>query len=152
MNAHILLWQSGAALLSILGAIYPMRSTVEMARLIEEHDLGWRRQFQSDLSRLEQYAECGCELLVTDPVTDAPEVWRNPEADRDALSPRRNLWCWPTATPYLEVRRPTFMSLSRPGGNDNVTTGWGRPAGVGWLEPPDSGRIKLVIKTTLSRV
>jgi hypothetical protein len=66
MTAHILLWQSGAALLSILGVIYPMRSTVEIARLIQEHDQGWCHQFLSDLSQLEQYAGCGCELVVTD--------------------------------------------------------------------------------------
>ena len=51
INAHILLWYSGAALLSISGVIYPTRSTVEMARLKEEHDSGWRNQFQSDLSK-----------------------------------------------------------------------------------------------------
>ena len=39
-NAHIVLWNSGTALLSILGVIYPMRSTAEMARLIREHDPG----------------------------------------------------------------------------------------------------------------
>ena len=84
-NAHILLWHSGAALLSILRVIYPMRSTVEMARLIREHDPGWRHDFRSDLDLLEQYAECGCELVVTDSVTDLDELWRNLEADRVAL-------------------------------------------------------------------
>ena len=78
-NAHILLWHSGAALLSILGVVYPMRSTVEMAQLIREHDGGWSHEFQSDLDQLEQYAECGCELLVTDYVRDLPscgDAWR----------------------------------------------------------------------------
>ena len=31
---------TGAALLSILGVVYPMRSVAEMARLIEENDKG----------------------------------------------------------------------------------------------------------------
>ena len=84
-TAHMLLWQSGAALLSILGVLYPMRSTVEMARLLREHDPGWSHEFQSDLERLEQYAECGCELVVTEPVTDFAELWRNLAADREAL-------------------------------------------------------------------
>ena len=55
-----------------------MRSTVEMARLVREHDRGWRHRFQSDLERIEQYAECGCELVVTEPVTNLPELWENP--------------------------------------------------------------------------
>ena len=81
----MLLWHSGAALLSILGVIYPMRSTVEMARLVHEHDGGWSHRFQSDLVRIEQYAECGCELVVTEPLTNLPELWENLEADREAL-------------------------------------------------------------------
>ena len=84
-TAHMLLWQSGVALLSILGVLYPMRSTVEMARLLREHDPGWSYEFQSDLERLEQYAKCGCELVVTEPVTDFAELWRNLAADREAL-------------------------------------------------------------------
>ena len=81
----MLLWQSGVALLSILGVVYPMRSTAEMARLIGEHDRGWSHEFQSDLDRLDQYAECGCELVVTDPVRDLMELWRCLEIDRDAV-------------------------------------------------------------------
>ena len=84
-NAHIVLWHSGAALLSILGVIYPMRSTAEMARLIQEHDPGWRHPFQSDMDQLNQYPECGCELVVTDPVTDLVEVWRSLDTDKDAI-------------------------------------------------------------------
>ena len=84
-SAHKLLWHSGAALLSILGVIYPMRSTVEMARLVHERDGGWSHRFQSDLERIEQYAECGCELVVTGPLTNLPELWENLEADREAL-------------------------------------------------------------------
>ena len=71
--------------LSILGVIYPMRSTVEMARLVQEHDGSWSHRFQSDLVRIEQYAECGCELVVTEPVTNLPELWEDLEADREAL-------------------------------------------------------------------
>ena len=84
-SAHMMLWHSGAALLSILGVIYPMRSTVEMARLVHEHDGSWSHRFQSDLERIEQYAECGCELVVTEPVTNLPELWENLEVDREAL-------------------------------------------------------------------
>ena len=84
-TAHMLLWHSGAALLSILGVIYPMRSTVEMARLVDERDGGWSHRFQSDLVRIEQYAECWCELVVTEPLTNLPELWENLEADREAL-------------------------------------------------------------------
>ena len=71
--------------LSILGVIYPMRSTVEMARLVDERDGGWSHRFRSDLERIEQYAECGCELVVTEPLTNLPELWENLEADRNAL-------------------------------------------------------------------
>ena len=84
-SAHMMLWHSGAALLSILGVIYPMRSTVEIARLVQEHDGSWSHRFQSDLVRIEQYAECGCELVVTEPLTNLPELWENLEADRNAL-------------------------------------------------------------------
>ena len=88
--AHMLLWHSGAALLSILGVIYPMRSTVEMARLVHERDGGWSHRFRSDLERIEQYAECGCELVVTEPLTNLPELWEDLEADREA--DREALW------------------------------------------------------------
>ena len=84
-NAHIVLWHSGAALLSILDGIYPMRSTAEMVRLIQEHDPGWRHPFHSDMDQLDQYAECGCELVVTDPNTVLDELWRSLDADKDAL-------------------------------------------------------------------
>ena len=84
-NAHIVLWHSGAALLSIPGVIYPMRSTAEMARLIQEHYPGWRHPFQSDMDQLDQYAECGCELVVTDPITDLDELWRSLDTDKDSL-------------------------------------------------------------------
>ena len=83
-SAHMLLWHSGAALLSILGVIYSMRSTVEMARLVHERDGGWSHRFQSDLERIEQYAECGCELVVTEPLTNLSELWENLETDRNA--------------------------------------------------------------------
>ena len=46
-NAHGLLWNSGAALLSILGVIYPRDSVAEMAAAIARHDAGWSHEFQS---------------------------------------------------------------------------------------------------------
>ncbi len=84
-NAHGLLWNSGAALLSILGVIYPRDSVAETAAAIACHDAGWNHAFRSDLERIDQYAYCGCEVVVTYPIADVPSMWRDPEADRDAL-------------------------------------------------------------------
>ena len=84
-NAHGLLWNSGAALLSILGVVYLRDSVEEMARSIAEHDAGWKHAFRSDLDRIDQYFHCGCEVVVTDPIDDVPAMWRDLEIDRDAL-------------------------------------------------------------------
>ena len=84
-NAHGLLWNSGAALLSILAVIYPRDSVAEMAVAIGRHDAGWNHRFRSDLERIDQYAYCGCEVVVTDPIDDVPAMWRDLEVDRDAL-------------------------------------------------------------------
>ena len=84
-NAHGLLWNSGAALLSILGVIYPRDSVAEVATAIARHDAGWTRAFRSDLDRIDQYAYCGCEVVVTDPIDDVPAMWRDLESDRIAL-------------------------------------------------------------------
>ena len=84
-NAHGLLWNSGAALLSILGVIYPRDSVAETAAGIARHDAGWSHAFRSDLDRIDQYAYCGCEVVVTDPIADVPAMWRDLEIDRDAL-------------------------------------------------------------------
>ena len=87
-NAHWLLWNSGAALLSILGAIYPRNSVAEMARSIAQHDAGWSHIFQSDLDRIDQYSDCGCEVVVTDPINDAPAMRQDVQVDRNALCER----------------------------------------------------------------
>ena len=84
-NAHGLLWHSGAALLSILGMVYPRDSVAEMARSIREHATGWEHEFRSGLDRIDQYAHCGCEVAVTDPINDVPAMWRDLAADRDVL-------------------------------------------------------------------
>ena len=84
-NAHGLLWNSGAALLSILGVIYPRDSVAEMAAAIARHDAGWSHEFQSDLAQIDQYSDCGCEVVVTDPIDDVPAMWRDLEIDRGAL-------------------------------------------------------------------
>ena len=84
-NSHGLLWNSGAALLSILGVIYPRDSVAEMAAAIARHDAGWSHTFRSDLDRIDQYSGCGCEVVVTDPIDDVPAMWRDLEIDRDAL-------------------------------------------------------------------
>ena len=84
-NAHWLLWNSGAALLSILGAVYPRDSMAEMARSIAQHDAGWSHIFQSDLDRIDQYSDCGCEVVVTDPIDDVLAMRQDLQVDRDAL-------------------------------------------------------------------
>ena len=55
-NAHSALWQSGAALLSILGVVYPRRPTEAMGQMTGEHGGDWSHESQSDLDRLDQYA------------------------------------------------------------------------------------------------
>ena len=84
-NAHGLLWNSGAALLSILGVIYPRDSVAEIAAAITRHDAGWSHAFRSDLDRIDQYAYCGCEVVVTDPIDDVAAMWKDLESDRIAL-------------------------------------------------------------------
>ena len=71
------MWHSGAALLSILGVIYPRDSVAEMAAAIALHDAGWSHRFRSDLDRIDQYAHCGCEVVVTDPIEDVPAMCRD---------------------------------------------------------------------------
>ena len=84
-DAHRLLWSSGAALLSILGVVYPRDSAAEMALAITKHDAGWNHGFRSNLARIDQYSGCGCEVVVTDPIDNVPAMWRDLEADRGAL-------------------------------------------------------------------
>ena len=84
-NAHGLLWNSGAALLSILGVIYPRDSVAEIAAAITRHYAGWSHAFRSDLDRIDQYAYCGCEVVVTDPIDDVAAMWKDLESDRIAL-------------------------------------------------------------------
>ena len=84
-NAHGLLWNSGAAILSILGVIYPRDSVAEMATTIAQYDAGWRHAFRSDLDRIDQYSGCGCEVVVTDAIGDVAAMWRDLESDRIAL-------------------------------------------------------------------
>ena len=84
-NAHGLLWNSGAALLSILGVIYPRDSVAETAAAVAVHDAAWSHAFRSNLDRIDQYSGCGCEVVVTDPIDDVPAMWRDLEIDRDTL-------------------------------------------------------------------
>ena len=84
-DAHGLLWNSGAALLSILGVIYPRDSVAEMATAIVRHDAGWSHRFRSDLAQIDQYSSCGCEVVVTDPIADVATMWRDLERERSAL-------------------------------------------------------------------
>ena len=84
-NAHELLWNSGAALLSILGIIYPRDSVAEVAAAIARHAAAWSHAFRSHLERIDQYSGCGCEVVVSDPIADVPAMWRDLESDRIAL-------------------------------------------------------------------
>ena len=84
-DAHGLLWNLGAALLSILGVIYPRDSVAETAAAVARHDAGWSHRFRSDLAQIDQYSDCGCEVVVTDPIADVPAMWRDLEIDRGAL-------------------------------------------------------------------
>ena len=91
-NAHRLLWNSGAALLSILGAVYPRDSVAEIARSIAQHAAGWSHIFQSDLDRIDQYSDCGCEVVVTNPIDDVLAMRQDLQVGRDTLWERiRNL-------------------------------------------------------------
>ena len=56
-----------------------------MATAIARHDAGWSHEFQSDLAQIDQYSDCGCEVVVTDPIDDVPAMWRDLESDRIAL-------------------------------------------------------------------
>ena len=87
-NAHWLLWNSDAALLSILGAVYPRDSMAEMARSIAQHDAGWSHIFKRDLDRIDQYSDYGYEVVVTDPINDVPAMRKDLQVDRDALCER----------------------------------------------------------------
>ena len=84
-EAHELLWNLGAALLSILGVIYPRDSVAEMATAIARYDAGWSHAWRSDLDRIDQYSGYGCAVVVIDPIDDVPALWRDLEVDRDAL-------------------------------------------------------------------
>ena len=53
--------------------------------MIEERDAGWSHEFRSDLYRIDRYAGCWCEVVVTDLIGDLSELWPDLEADRDAL-------------------------------------------------------------------
>ena len=75
----------GRGVLSILGVIYPRDSVVEMATAIAAHDAGWSHAFRSGLAQIDQYAYCGCEVVVTDPIDDVPAMWLDLEIDRDAM-------------------------------------------------------------------
>ena len=56
-----------------------------MAAAIARHDAAWSHKFQSDLDQIDQYSDCGCEVVVTDPIVDVPAMWRDLEIDRGAL-------------------------------------------------------------------
>ena len=82
---RVSMWDSGAALLSIMDVSYPSGSVAETAAAIARHDAGWGRRFRGDLTHIDQYSSCRCEVVVTDPIDDVPAMWRDLEVDRDAL-------------------------------------------------------------------
>ena len=84
-SAHRLLWESGSALLSILGTVYSRSSVAETERLIADHDSGWNHEFRSNLDQIDQYGDCACEVVVTDPISDVPTMFAALELDRRAL-------------------------------------------------------------------
>ena len=57
----------------------------ETASAIAVNDAGWSHVFRSDLDRIDPYSSCGCAVVVTDPIEDMRAMWRDLEADRDAL-------------------------------------------------------------------
>ena len=71
--------------MSILGAVYSRNSVAETAGLIANHDASWKHEFRSDLEQIDQYGDCACELVVTNPIPDAPAMWAALEVDRRAL-------------------------------------------------------------------
>ena len=58
---------------------------LETARSIAQHDAGWSHIFQSDLDRIDQYSDCGCAVVVTDPIDDVLAMRQDLQVDRDAL-------------------------------------------------------------------
>ncbi len=66
-------------------ALYSRDSVAETAWSIVEHAAAWRHDFRSNLDRIDQYSDCGCEVVLTDPIDDVPAMWRELEAHRDAL-------------------------------------------------------------------
>ena len=84
-NAHELLWHAATALLSILKVLHPVSSLVDIAQALKENDPDWSREFASDLDCIDHYAGCGCEVVVTRPITDVPAMWKDLRTDRNAL-------------------------------------------------------------------
>ena len=84
-NAYWLLWESGSAILSILGLTYMNRSLVAMANSLKENMPQWNYQFASDLDCLDQYNSCACEEVVTCPIQNMEAMWKALEKDRKAL-------------------------------------------------------------------
>ena len=77
-------WNSGAALLSILGVIYPRDSVAEMALSVAERDDGWEHKSRSALDRIDHTLAAGARWW-SDPIEDVPAMWRDLERDRAAL-------------------------------------------------------------------
>ena len=128
-NAHGLLWDSGAALLSILGVIYPRDSVAEMA--IARRDAGWSHAFRSNLERIDQYSGCGCEVVVTDPSTTCRPCG---EISKVTVSPCGNGSAHSAVTTSLKRSRPQTRKLDRPPPMPETT--------VRYSKPPDRCRRK----------
>ena len=60
-------------------------SVVEMAHSVAEKDPGRKHVFRSDLECIDQYAEGGCGVVVTDPIRDLAAMCRDLERARDTL-------------------------------------------------------------------
>ena len=105
-TAYWILWCSGSAVMSILGVMYENRSLVAMAETLKERDPGWNHRFASDLDCLDQYNYCGCDVVVTDPITNLDAMWEALETDRDGLWERvRELTGYDLNQPAPKFRR-----------------------------------------------
>ena len=110
-NAYWQLWHSGSAILSMLGKTYPNRSLVGMAESLKINDPGWDHRFQSDLDCLDQYNDCACWVVVTNPIPDLQAMWEALAPDREALWARIEELCGLGLESFLQEEREEAQRL-----------------------------------------
>ena len=84
-DAYSLLWNSGAALLSILGVVYPRGLGGGDGPVHRRIRRRLEARFPERPGPRRPVLRCGCEVVVADPIDDVPAMWRDLEVDRDAL-------------------------------------------------------------------